>query len=107
MRGTAYVAYRQARATELALAGHDYDTIARELGYANRSGAWKAVQRALRGRTTNAVDQCRQEQLVHLDRVMAAQWDDAMTGNVRAAHAVLRAIEQRVRLLGLGPAQET
>ncbi len=36
-----------------------------------------------------------------LDAVMSAQWEDAVAGNVRATQAVLRAIEKRVRLLGL------
>ena len=40
--------YRAAVAVELRMAGADYDEIARELGFAGRSGAWKAVQRALR-----------------------------------------------------------
>ena len=42
MSNAALAGYRKARATEMALAGCDYDTIAKELGYANRSGAWKA-----------------------------------------------------------------
>jgi hypothetical protein len=35
-------AYRQAQAVEMMLAGKDFDTIAEELGYATRSGAWRA-----------------------------------------------------------------
>lgn len=53
------VACRQARATELALAGYDYDTIATDLGCSNRSGAWKAVQRVLGQRTDAAVEDYR------------------------------------------------
>ena len=33
------VEYRAARAVELSLQGQNYDSIAKELGYANRSGA--------------------------------------------------------------------
>lgn len=101
MAAAALAAFRKARATEMALAGYDYDTIARELGYANRSGAWKAVQRALAQRTDRAVEAYRREQVSLLDQVMCAQWDDALAGDVRAALAVLRTIEQRVRWLGL------
>ncbi len=101
MANAALAGYRKARAAEMALAGCDYDTIAKELGYANRSGAWKAVQRSLAQRTDKAVDAYRREQVILLDAVMSAQWEDAVAGNVRAAQAVLRTIEQRVRLLGL------
>ena len=101
MANAALAAYRKARATEMALAGCDYDTIADELGYANRSGAWKAVQRALAQRTDRAVEAYRREQVALLDAVMNAQWEDALAGDVRAALAVVRTIEQRVRLLGL------
>ncbi len=104
MPNAALAGYRKARATEMALAGYDYDTIAIELGYANRSGAWKAVQRSLSQRTDKAVDAYRREQLVLLNQVMSAQWEDAVAGDVRAAQAVLRTIEQRVRLLGLAVA---
>lgn len=101
MSTAALAAYRKARATEMALAGHDYDTIAKELGYANRSGAWKAVQRSLSQRVDAAVNEYRKEQVALLDEVMKAHWSGAIAGDVRAAAAVLRTIEQRVRLLHL------
>lgn len=41
------------------MTGAAFDDIARELGYANRSGAWKAVQRCLTRRTNAAVDEDR------------------------------------------------
>lgn len=97
----ALAAYRKARAVELALAGHDYDSIARELGYAHRASAWKAVQRALGERKDRAVDAYRREQVRLLNELMSARWEAAMAGDVRSAHTVLRTIEQRIRLLGL------
>lgn len=39
---------RDVRAARLRAMRFDYDEIARQLGYVNRSGAWKAVQRAQR-----------------------------------------------------------
>jgi hypothetical protein len=45
--GMALIKWRKARALELALAGLSFDAIADQLGYAGRSGAWKAVSCAL------------------------------------------------------------
>ncbi len=101
MTRKALAAYRKARAMELALAGADYDTIAKEVGYANRGTAWRTVQRALRERTDKAVDELRALQLARLDSVQVGAWDQAMAGDVKAAHTVLRVIDQRCRLLGL------
>ena len=41
------------------------------------------------------------ERDVGLDGLQVALWDDAMKGDTRAVMAILRVIEQRVRLLGL------
>lgn len=94
-------ALRKARAVELALGGNSYDKIAAEVGYANRGTAWRTVHNALRERTDDAVDLYRSQEIERLDRLQRAVWADAMAGDVRATNAVLRIIDQRVRLLGL------
>ena len=93
--------WRQAKAVELAQAGHDYDSIAREVGYSNRGTAWRVVQKALQDRVTEGVDEYRRLELDRLDRLMRAHWDEALAGDLAAAHVVLRIIDQRIRLLGL------
>ncbi len=93
--------YRKARAVELALTGMPYDDIAAEVGYANRGTAWRAVQRALRDRTFEAVDQYREMELSRLDALHSACWGQALAGDLRAVEAVLRVMQQRARLLGL------
>ena len=57
-----------------------YDAIAEELGYANRSGAWKAVQAALKEHQAEAVDEYRARHVLALDRLQMSVWGDALAG---------------------------
>jgi len=93
--------YREVRALEMAVQGWEWPAISDELGYADRSGAWKAAQRALKRRAATAVDSYRRVMLAELDMVQDSAWGAAMRGNMRASEVVVRAIDQRVRLLGL------
>ena len=93
--------WRQAKAVELARAGHDYDSIADQVGYSNRGTAWRVVQKALGARVVDGVDELRQVELDRLDRLLKAHWGKALAGDLPSAHVVLRTIEQRTRLLGL------
>ena len=85
----------------MARAGHDYETIAQRVGFANRGTAWRTVQNALTARVVDGVDELRQVELDRLDRLMKAHWGKALAGDLPSAHVVLRTIEQRTRLLGL------
>jgi len=93
--------HRAAAATELRLAGVDYDSIAEQLGYANRSGAWKAVQRCLSARMVRNADELRDQGLLDLALLQERSWPAAMAGDPRAVDRCLRALDQRARLLGL------
>lgn len=59
--------------------------------YENRSGAWKAVQRALRLRQAVAADDLVQQAVVDLDLLLARSWPAAMQGNLAAADRCLGA----------------
>jgi len=96
-------AYREAKAVEMMLAGKDFDTIAVELGYATRSGAWRAVQRALSKQREALAEQSLTLEMQRLDALQVALWDQAMAGDVKAALGCLRIVEQRMALLGLTP----
>ncbi len=54
-RNRPLAAWRKARAVE----GHTYDTIAREVGYANRGTAYRVVRQALDERIAESVDEAR------------------------------------------------
>ena len=99
---SAAVIERRSRAVELARSGMSYDDIAARLGYANRSGAWKAVQAALKEHQAEAVDEYRLRQVMALDRLQMSVWGEALAGDTKAVGVVVRVIGQRCRLLGLG-----
>lgn len=98
---SAEVIERRTRAVELARSGMSYDDIAERLGYANRSGAWKAVQAALKEHQADAVDEYRARQLMALDRLQMSAWGEALAGDTKAVRMVVRVIGPRSRLLGL------
>lgn len=60
-------AERDARAARLRGKGWSYDRIGKEMGYADGSGAYRAVQRALRAIQQEAADEVRQIELARLD----------------------------------------
>ena len=97
------VAYREALAVEMAVQGVTFDEIAAELGYASRSGPWRAVRRALTRRTEKAADEYVSRSLIDLELIQQRAWPAAMRGDMKAAAVVLRAIEDRCRLLSLSP----
>jgi hypothetical protein len=101
VRDKALAERRKALAVELRLGGMEYAEIARELGYSNKGTVWKVVQRALRDRTVERVDEYRETELARLDALQASCWDRAMAGDVPSANAVLKVMQHRARLLGL------
>ena len=101
-RNKALAQWRKARAVELAINGTSYGAIAAEVGYSHRGTAYKAVHKALAERVSVGVDQLRRLEVARLDALQAAVWDKALAGDSAAVNTVLRIIEQRARLLGLG-----
>lgn len=97
-------AERAARALDLHLAGATYDRIAAALGFANRSGAFKAVQAALAARPA-APEQAEvvAVELARLDAMLTGLWPAARRGDVAAVDRVLKISEARTRLRALMP----
>jgi hypothetical protein len=63
---------RDSEAVKLRQSGMGYEDIAAQLGYANASGAWKAVSRCLKAVQTEAVDELRTLELTRLDKMQRA-----------------------------------
>ena len=59
------------------------------------------MSKALSERQAENIDFLRAMEGDRLDRLQSALWDRAMTGDVRAVHAVSHIISQRIRLFGL------
>jgi hypothetical protein len=92
---------RQAEALDLYRSGKTYQQIADALGYANKSGAWWAVDRALVKIVKPAGDEVLKMELARLDRMQNAVDDKAMAGDVPAILACVRIMERRAKYLGL------
>lgn len=98
----AIAAYRSARAVEMRLQGEQYSEIAKELEYADRSGAWRAVDRALRARTDRAVAEFHRQRLARIDQQLDALQIAAERGNLGAIDQMLVLIQERYRLMYVG-----
>ena len=99
-------AERQRQALELRKAGVTFETIATQLGYRNRSGAYKAVMSALRRTLQEPADEVRRLELERLDALLLALWSQARQGHQGAIDRCLKIAERRAKLLGLdAPAQ--
>ena len=105
----AVVAEKQARALTLVRAGHSYDEIAADLGYANRGSAYRLTQNALKATVDRIAEDHLGYELARLDALQVAHWEAATSGlDIKAAYLVLKILDMRTRLLGLdkGPKAE-
>jgi hypothetical protein len=100
-RDRAARAARRLEALHLRLAGWDYDTIARQLGFRHRSSAYRLVQAALAARQREAAPAVRALELARLDALLERVWPRAMAGHLPAVDRVLAILDRRARLLGL------
>ena len=92
---------REARVLEARAAGESFDRIAVKVGYADRGAAHKAYLRALRRIVEPTVHEIRALEQERLDRLQAAVWGRAETGDIASITVCLRISERRARLLGL------
>lgn len=101
--GTAVLTARdkQRRALELRTEGRTLDQIADELGYADKSGAHRAITAALDRHEAAAVDEYRDLEAARLNELQQAIWPLAKAGDIPAVTACVRIIDRRARLLGL------
>ncbi|MTE22623.1 hypothetical protein F0L17_26715 [Streptomyces sp. TRM43335] len=99
---SAQAAEKRARAAELRMAGLTWRQVAEEVGYASPGAACKAVTDAVRASARAAsVEEYRRLEALRLDRLQAAHWPRALSGDVAAALVVLAALQRQSRLLRL------
>lgn len=99
---------RAAQALALRRQGLTLDAIARQLGYADRSGVHRALTAAMEELGVEDAQQLRTTQAEQIDELLASLLPRALEGDLPAADRVIRAWERQARLLGLDmPAQST
>jgi hypothetical protein len=95
---------KEEHALDLRLAGHTYDVIAAQVGYASRSSAYRAVERAfqrIRAHTDQTADQLRQLEDARYDRMLRAIDAKVQQGDLVAIDRALRVSQARRQLWGL------
>lgn len=94
-------AVREAQALQLRKLRVSYDDIAKQLGYANRSGAFKAVKRAIAAITREPAEELLQLELEGLDAAEAALAGRILKGDEFAIDRMLKIKDMRAKLTGL------
>ena len=97
----ARAAYRRTVAAELRTQGFSYDEIAEALEYKDRSGAWRAVMKAMNDRQVTAVDRMRLVEFAEAMDDHRTAWVQAQDGDFKAIDKVLKSMDTRMRLLGM------
>jgi hypothetical protein len=95
---------KEEQALDLRLAGHTFDVIAAQVGYASRSSAYRAVERAfqrIRAHTDQTAEQLRQLEDARYDRMLRAIDDKVQQGDPGAIDRALRISKARRDLWGL------
>lgn len=94
-------AAKQAKALELRTQGKTLDYIARTVGYASTSGAYKAIISGLQRTLQEPADELRKLELERLDIMQEAIWWAASHGQPQAVDRALRIMERRAKYMGL------
>lgn len=91
----------QRQALELRKAGVSYAVIAEKVGYSGPSGAFRAVDSALKRTLQDPADEVRRLEIERLDAMLLGVWPRARSGDDEAIATVLRIMTRRAKLLGL------
>jgi len=92
---------RQRQALELRKSGVSFEVIAKKVGYKDASGAYRAVQTALKKTLQEPADELRAIEVERLDQMLLGLWPKAVKGDTWSVDRVIRIMERRATLLGL------
>lgn len=92
---------RQNEALKLKVAGMSYERIAAQLGYADKSGAFRAVEAVLNRQESHAAESLRQIEDARLDVAVIKVWPGVVAGDPKAIELWAKLHDRRVRLHGL------
>lgn len=92
---------RRGQALTLRRGGATYEAIARQLGYTDKTAAYRAVKHALDAIEREPAEQLLTLELERLDRMQLSLSTLANSGDVKAIDATLRIMDRRAKYLGL------
>lgn len=92
---------RASEALKLRIAGETFDSIAKQLGFSSRQGAFESVKSALRDTLREPADELRSVDSERLDALWRKTYARAIDGDLAAIQGCLKILDRRARLLGL------
>lgn len=98
---------RQQQALELRKQGYSYVDIAAAVGYKSQQAAWEAVAAAMRRITDEPARAVIRLELERLDRMFAAAYVKACSGDLFAQAACLNIMQRRAKMQGLDVPDKT
>jgi hypothetical protein len=97
--------YRTQQAIEMRSMGVDYDFIAKELGYSDRSGAWRAVQRGMKRSTAKKIEDLRWATVHELTRIADSLDTRLVLSSSKSTEQLLRLVNTKVEILNFQECQ--
>lgn len=94
----AELAEKQRKAMEMKIAGATFEQIAAQLGYADASGAYRAVSRGLIETMRPAADELRELMVRRYERLLLGVWRDATSGDLKAADVARKILTDMARI---------
>ncbi len=92
---------KERKVVELKQMGVTFDVIAKEVGYANASGAWHAYNRYMEKYKSVPVESQYELQETRIERLLAGVWTKALRGEIPAVMAAVKLLERQAKLFGL------
>jgi hypothetical protein len=95
------------QALELRKAGASYEVIAKQLGYADSSGAYKSVQRSMKTIIAEPTDELRQVEYERLNQILLILWERVQQGELGAIDRALSVMDRISKMYGLEAPKQT
>jgi len=95
------------QALELRKAGASYEVIAKQLGYADSSGAYKSVQRSMKTIIAEPTDELRQVEYERLNQILLILWERVQHGELGAIDRALSVMDRISKMYGLDAPKQT
>jgi len=98
---------REHRVVKLRTQGRTYESIAKELGYADASGAREAWLRATERAPVEDINEYRKIHLSRLETLVTMLWPKVEAGDLQAFPHLMSALKEEATLLGLYAPKES
>lgn len=95
------------QALELRKAGASYEVIAKQLGYADSSGAYKSIQRSMKNIIAEPTEELRTVEYERLNQMLLILWERVQQGELGAIDRALSIMDRISKMYGLDSPRKT